>query len=63
MNNEIFNTFDAPQEQGTGEWKTFSAVTQDKTSLFHAAMNYKPYPQKESAIRVGASRLFILKRA
>lgn len=63
MNNDIFNTFDASREQGAGEWKTFNAVTHDKTSIFHAAMNYKPKPRKESAIRFGASRMFVMKHA
>ena len=63
MDKEIFDTFDAPREQGTGEWKMFNAVTHDKTSLFHAAMNYKPKPRTPTAIRFGDSRLFILKRA
>ncbi len=63
MNNEIFNTFDTGHEQGAGEWKTFNAVAHDRTSIFHAAMNYKPKPRKESAIRFGASRMFVLKRA
>jgi len=62
MENEIFNIFDAAREQGSGEWKTFNAVTHDKTSLLHAT-NYKPQPRTPSAIRFGASRLFILKRA
>ncbi|MEK7098585.1 MAG: hypothetical protein AAB908_01650 [Patescibacteria group bacterium] len=62
MNNEIFNTFDAPREQGSGEWKTFNAVTHDKASLLHAT-NYRLQPRTPSAIRFGASRLFILKRA
>lgn len=62
MNNEIFNTFDAPTEQGSSEWKAFNAVTHDKTSLLHAT-NYRPQPRTPSAIRFGSSRLFVLKRA
>ena len=63
MDNEIFNTFDAPHEQGTGEWKAFNAVTHDKASIYSAAMHYKPRPRIPTAIRFGDSRLFILKRA
>ena len=63
MDKEIFNTFDAPHEQGTGEWKAFNAVTHDRASLFHTAMNYKPKARIPTAIRFGDSRLFILKRA
>jgi len=63
MNNEIFNTFDASHEQGTGEWRTFNAVTHDKTAIFHAAMNYRVKARKESAIRFGDSRVFVMKHA
>lgn len=62
MDNEIFNTFDASREQGAGEWKTFNAVNHDRTSIFHA-LYYKPKPRKESAIRFGASRMFVMKHA
>lgn len=61
MDNEIFNTFGPSSEQGAGEWKTFDAIVHDKTSIFHAATNYVPKPRKKSAIRFGASRLFVLK--
>ena len=63
MDNEIYNTFDAPHEQGAGEWKAFNAVTHDKASIYGAAMHYKPRPRIPTAIRFGDSRLFILKRA
>ena len=64
MDNEIFNTFDSPMEKGSGEWKTFNAVTHDKTSLINASsLARRPTPRAPSAIRFGASRLFILKRA
>lgn len=61
MNNEIFNTFEAPSEQGSGEWETFNAVAHDKTSLLRTT-SYKPQRRTPSAILFGASRLFVLKR-
>lgn len=63
MNNEIFNTFDASHEHGAGEWKTFNAVAHDRTAIFHAAMNYRPKARKETAIRFGESRMFVMKHA
>jgi hypothetical protein len=63
MDNEIFNTFDASrEEQGAREWKTFNAVTHDRTSIFHA-LYYKPKKRKESAIRFGDTRMFVLKHS
>jgi len=62
--NEIFNTFDLTMEKGRGEWRTFNAVAHDKTSLINAsALARVIKPRVPTAIRFGASRLFILKRA
>jgi hypothetical protein len=64
MDNNIFNAFDAPHEQGTNEWKTFNAVTHDRTSIVNASTPVRARtPRMPTAIRFGASRLFVLKRA
>ena len=62
MNNDIFNAFESPQEQGGGEWRIFNSVTHDKTSFLRTT-KYKLQRRTPSAIFFGASRLFILKRA